>query len=252
MNYFEGRRAAQLYAQHRPYYHPVVVERIRLAFATEDYLESVLDVGCGTGHSSRALVAIAQRVVGLDLSHEMLAQATPHPKIRYVQGRAEEMDFPDDSFDLVTVSGAFHWLDRERFLPQAYRVLRSKGRMVIYNNFFKAKMKENTLFDLWFHSAYLKRFPTPPRNTRPFTNEEALMFGFQFLHRDTYENEVGFTSEKLVNYLMTHTNVIAALEEGKENFEEVRHWLEESVRSFFTSEEGTFLFGGPIWFLRRE
>ena len=48
-------------------------------------LPLALDVACGTGHSSAILLSIAERVMGIDISFNMLAQARRDARIRYVQ-----------------------------------------------------------------------------------------------------------------------------------------------------------------------
>ena len=70
---------------------------------------------------------IAKQVTGVDVSPEMLAQAEARDGVEYVVAPAEELPFEDESYDLVTVGLAFHWFDRERFLPEAHRVLRPDG-----------------------------------------------------------------------------------------------------------------------------
>lgn len=63
---------------------------------------SLLDIGCGTGHFTRLFARDTRgAVVGLDPDGEALAYARTHTALqeRYVAGRAEELPFPDRSFD---------------------------------------------------------------------------------------------------------------------------------------------------------
>jgi ubiquinone/menaquinone biosynthesis C-methylase UbiE len=64
---------------------------------------SVLEVGCGTSHFTRWLVAEGLQTVGLDLSSAMLVQAVCLGGSRCVQGDALALPFPSDSFDLVVM-----------------------------------------------------------------------------------------------------------------------------------------------------
>lgn len=96
---------------------------------------AVLDVACGTGLVLRAFRE-AQRLVGLDLAWGMLAQAQRHnPATALVQGAAEQLPFPDNSFDLVTVGQAIHWLKLEQFVPTVARVLKQGGWLVILSKY---------------------------------------------------------------------------------------------------------------------
>ena len=126
MSFFEFRRVAEGYARYRPYYHPVVVDKIREHIKLQGKLASALDVGCGTGLSTVALKEIAGEVEGVDGSAEMIAVAEQqdHTGITYRQAPAEQLPFDDARFDLITVCGAINWIDRSRFFSQAHRVLR--------------------------------------------------------------------------------------------------------------------------------
>ncbi len=213
--------------------------------------EHALDVACGTGQSTQILVDLAHLVVGSDLSASMLAAAPTLPRICYVQSSAENLPFTDVSFGLITVALAFHWFERDRFLAEARRLLRPGGWLIIYDNSFRAELRGNPAFQGWFLGRYLARYPSPPRDRTPLTDEEVGSFGLELVARETYENEIEFSRDQLVAYLMTQSNVIAAIEEGTESEESVRNWLSGEIRQFAGDVRSVFLFGGPIDFLRK-
>ncbi len=250
MNYFAHQTAAQRYAQSRPYFHPLVMERIGAVLHLERPLRLALDVACGTGQSALALTTLADSVLATDISPSMLAQAPPHERIRYLEAPAEHLPLENTSVDLITVSLAFHWFDRSRFLAEARRVLRSDGALVIYSNGFYGQMRENPAFARWNRESYLPRYPIPPRNDQPFTDEIAQESGFRFLSRERYTNEISFSPDELAHYLVTQSNVIAAVEQGSESLSAVQAWLLETMTPLFANPKATFLFGGEIWFLR--
>lgn len=251
MSYFAHQSAAQRYAQSRPYFHPLVIEKIRAYLRLTEPLAQVLDVGCGTGQSTVALKAIATAMVGVDLSPAMLAEATPDPAIRYLVAPAEEIPLPSGSCDLLTTSLAFHWFDQERFLTEAQRLLKPQGWLVIYNNGFGGQMVENSSFAEWNLTRYLARYPSPPRNQEPLTPEIAQRFDLCFAYHEEYRNEVSFTVEMLAAYLTTQSNVIAAVEQGRESVAEVYDWLVAEMHPLFSVSPATFRFGGPIWYLQK-
>jgi len=218
----------------------------------EQPVERALDVACGTGQSCVALRALAKRIVGVDTSPEMLAEAPVDSAIEYLEAPAEELPFPDGSFDLITVSSAFHWFDREKFLCEAKRLLPNSGWLIVYeNNFGGGRMKGCPEFGEWFREAYIKEFPTPPRHRKPFTEEDAQAAGFRFANRQRYSNDVTFTVEGLTHYLTTQSNIIAAVEGGQWSLEDVCGWLREAVEPFFEAPEAVFEFGGEIWHLQK-
>lgn len=254
MSYFAYQTAAERYATNRPFFHPLIIAKAKEYLQLKQPLDHALDAGCGTGQSTIALIAVAQQITGVDVSQEMLALARLHntsPTVTYIQAPAESIPLPDASVDLVTVSLAFHWFDRARFLNEAYRLLRPGGWLVIYNNAFTGHMHEDPAFEQWMNEHYLRRYPNPPRNNQSCTGEDAIVSGFQFLHQEHYTNNITFTVEELVAYLMTQSNIIAAVEQGVETITSVRAWLAGQIAPYFTGADRTFMFGGYIWYLQR-
>lgn len=252
MNLFVYRTAARRYTKGRPYFHPKVMARVRDFLGLSGPVESALDVGCGSGLSTLALAEIAERVVGVDASAEMLAHAPPHARVSYAVAPAEELPFADGAFDLLTAAQAFHWFDRPRFLPEARRVLRPGGRLVVYDHYFAARMEENEAFRAWFREQYLGKYPVPKRGELVFTEAESAECGFRLLGAEHYDDALRFTPESLIDYLTTHSNIIAAVEGGDESIEAARAWLAESAGPLFGGlSEATFHFQGPIWYLER-
>lgn len=75
----------------------------------------VLDLGCGFGwHCAWAMAQGAQSATGVDLSENMLDRAREMnggPGIAYLRAAIEDIDFPENSFDLVFSSLAFHYVE---------------------------------------------------------------------------------------------------------------------------------------------
>ena len=78
MSFFTFQRVAKGYANHRPYFHPLVMNRVRQRLNLKDKCENALDVGCGTGLSTIALKELVNNVTGIDGSEEMIAVANAY------------------------------------------------------------------------------------------------------------------------------------------------------------------------------
>jgi SAM-dependent methyltransferase len=209
-------------------------------------LARVLDLGCGTGNSTRALAEIARQVVGCDASRDMLSVAACDKCIDYVESLAETLPFADASFGLITVSSAFHWFDRERFLPEAKRVLRPGGWLAVYTTGFSGTMRENPAFERWHRETYRNRYPGPPRRSQRLTDDEAIRFGFARVARDRVAYDLSLTIDEFVGWLTTHSNVVVAVERGTESLADLEAWLRASLRPLFPSSGGTFPFESTI------
>jgi SAM-dependent methyltransferase len=253
MNFFSSKSAAERYTAGRPRFHALVVEQIRAFLAQAWPVKRAVDVGCGTGLSTVALKEIAVRIVGVDMSPEMIALAERDGRIEYSVADAARLPFAEDAFDLMTLSSAFHWLERSEFLKEAGRVLCPGGWLIVYDNYFSGRMVEQPAFQTWYRESHLKRYPPPPRASLSFTEEDSGNEGFHLAGHEQYQNAVSFSVGGLIDYLTTHSNVIAAVEGGAEEINEVRLWLAEQLKPLFGDlEEATFLFHGPIWYLKKQ
>jgi SAM-dependent methyltransferase len=90
----------------------------------------LLDVASGPGYVAAAAAARGCQVTGLDFASAMVAEAKQrYPHIAFREGDAEELPFPDASFDAVTMNfGLLHLGRPERALAEARRVLRPGGK----------------------------------------------------------------------------------------------------------------------------
>jgi len=93
-----------------------------------------LEYGCGRGSRAFHLARNGAHVVGIDLSPVAIEQATERGRAEGVEDKlsfrvmdAENLDFPDSSFDLVCGSGILHHLDIDRSYAEIARVLQPSG-----------------------------------------------------------------------------------------------------------------------------
>jgi SAM-dependent methyltransferase len=96
----------------------------------------VVDLGSGTGLSTRPWAERAEEVVGVEASPEMREQAeaaTSARNVRFVQAYAQATGLPDGAADIVTCSQALHWMDPEPTLAEAARILRRGGIFAAYD-----------------------------------------------------------------------------------------------------------------------
>jgi SAM-dependent methyltransferase len=162
-----GAQQADLYDRIGRTYIDTRVPDHRIAAAIHSALgdaETVLNVGAGAGNYE----PVDRELVAVEPSEVMIAQR-PRGAAPVVRGRAEELPFPDRSFDAVmAVLSDHHWSDRARGLQELRRVAR--GRVVLFN----ANPAEAELF--WMTSEYLPEFLglIPPRYRRPGTWKREL------------------------------------------------------------------------------
>jgi SAM-dependent methyltransferase len=95
--------------------------------------DRVLDVGAGAGDHTGRLAALAGETVGLEPNPGLREEAARRaPGARFVDGYADDLPFPDESFDAVSCERVFqHLTDPERAAAEIARVLRPGGRAVV-------------------------------------------------------------------------------------------------------------------------
>jgi SAM-dependent methyltransferase len=96
----------------------------------------VLDLGTGTGSLGRGFARCGCRVVGLDLSTDLIARARrldaeAGVASAYLVGSAERVGLADGAFDIVAAGQCWHWFDRPAAAREARRLLKPGGRLVI-------------------------------------------------------------------------------------------------------------------------
>jgi ubiquinone/menaquinone biosynthesis C-methylase UbiE len=249
-NFFVHRSAAQRYARARPYFHPLVMQRI-VAFTRQSRFGRALDVACGTGLSSQALLDIADEVDATDISPEMLAEVPRDSRVRFQLAPAERLPFDARTFDLLTVGLAFHWFDQAAFLDEAHRLLKPSGWLVIYTSGFDGEMTETDAFREWAWEIYPKKFPSPPRRSVGVSAELLAQHGFELRANERFTHEEKMTADQLTAYLLTQTNVIAAVEDGSIPIEAAARWIHDGIAPFFDGQPRTMKFSGSIWFIQR-
>ena len=93
----------------------------------------VLDLCCGHGAGTKALLATGAEVTGLDFSSAMLSEARRCAEAaELIEGDAQAMPFPDARFDAVVCGfGIMHMPDQPKALAEVHRVLRPGGTFVM-------------------------------------------------------------------------------------------------------------------------
>ena len=116
--------------------------------------EAVLDIGCGAGVDT--LVAAIKvgpegKATGIDLIPDMLKQAKRNLKktslenVTFQEASAEQLPFPDGTFDVVISNGVFNLIpDKAKALREVFSVLKSSGRFLLADQILMGDMPADT------------------------------------------------------------------------------------------------------------
>jgi len=94
-----------------------------------------LDYACGDGYYALQMASAGADVVGIDISTVSVSNAEREARRRgyaakFVVMDCEDLEFPDDTFDLINVSGVLHHLNHERAYSELARVLKPSGSVL--------------------------------------------------------------------------------------------------------------------------
>lgn len=159
--------------------------------AGDQHIQTILDLGCGTGRFSEALAArFGAYVIAVDPSEKMLEQARKKQRderVCYQLGRGESIPIPDNSVDLIFMSMIFHHFDDPaRAARECRRVLREGSTA-----FLRAGTRERIE-----QYPYVEFFPESRRildeclPTKTFVSEIFATGGFRTVSLDLVTQEI--------------------------------------------------------------
>jgi SAM-dependent methyltransferase len=121
-------RVAELYDRVRPGYPEQLID----AALGGQPVRDVLEVGCGPGRLTGALVARGLHVEAIEPGANLASIARRRtPEVEVHVARFEELELAEASFDAVFSATAFHWVDPSIGWAKAARVLRPRGTLAL-------------------------------------------------------------------------------------------------------------------------
>lgn len=132
---FDWGKASKDYAKYRDIYPEEFYQRI-LDLGLCSKGQKVLDLGTGTGVLPRNMYKYGADFVGADISENQIEQAIKLSQesgmnIKYITASAENIDFPDESFDVITACQCFMYFDKAVVLPVIHKLLKPNGHLCI-------------------------------------------------------------------------------------------------------------------------
>ena len=126
----------QWYQQPEGQYTDALEKELFLRLVQPQRGQSLLEVGCGTGHNLEFFSELGLNVTGIDPSKPMLQMAAKRlgPKARLLSGEANRLAFDDNSYDIVALITVLEFLpDPAGALKEAVRVSREKVYIGVLN-----------------------------------------------------------------------------------------------------------------------
>ncbi len=134
-NAFDWGRTSENYAKYRDIYPEVFYQKIiERGLCMKG--QKVLDLGTGTGVLPRNMYQYGADWIGADISENQIYQARrlaeeSHMQIEFMAVPAEELKFPENTFDVVTACQCFWYFDHKKIMPAVSRMLKENGRLLV-------------------------------------------------------------------------------------------------------------------------
>ena len=122
-------KQSDLYARYRPTYPKELYEYI-LSFVKEK--NTAWDCATGNGQAAVVLADHFKKVIATDISAAQIDKAIKKENIEYSVCPAESTPFEENTFDLVTVAQAYHWINWKEFKKEVTRVCKPGAIIAIW------------------------------------------------------------------------------------------------------------------------
>jgi SAM-dependent methyltransferase len=195
---------AKAYAAYRPTYPRELFDYI-VSFV--DQRKTVWDCATGNGQAAVVLGEYFDKVEASDISEEQIRNAVQKENIHYQVCPAEKTAFADNSFDLITVAQAYHWLNWKAFREEATRVGKPNAVVAVWTYGLLSTDDErlNRLLDHFYRDIVGGFWDAE----RKYVDDAYTTVDFDFapLPSRTFEINLQWTKEQFTGYLTSWSAV---------------------------------------------
>lgn len=188
------------YAKYRPHYPQELFDFIMGHVLQTD---SAWDCGTGNGQTARVLSKYFRKVCATDISRNQIDNAWTAENIIYSVQPAEQTDFPENLFDLVTVSQALHWFRFDEFYKEVKRVAKTGAWLAAWT--YSNPVISPPIDELINVKHYKNRLGAYWDYERKFVDEhyQTLPFPFKEVPSPSFEIRLEWDLPELQGYLQT-------------------------------------------------
>jgi|GEM_PF-628444 len=233
---FDSPSMAAGYAAARPPLHGRILERALRSAGGMPAAGLAVDVGCGAGLSTRALLRHAAKAAGADAVFHMVRLASRVlPEVPFFAARMEQLPLASDSCTAITAAGSLNYADVGAALREAARVLAPGGLLVVYDFAPGSRFAGgDASLTQWFR-AFLARCPKPDDGAAPLDPPTLARLCAGLLEPVSalvFEEQEPYDAGSFACYMMTETNVAAAVAAG-ESAAGIRAWMDDTLAALF-------------------
>lgn len=190
--------------------------------------QNVLDMGTGTGVLPRNMYRYGAKWTATDISENQIEQAkllSEGMDIDYYAQSAENIDFPEHSFDVITACQCFWYFDHVHLIPKLYRMLRTGGRILILYMAWLPFEDEIAGASEKLVLKYSPKWSGAGETLHPISIPDCYREKFELVYHEEYPLKVHFTRESWNGRMKACRGVGASLSE-----KEIAVWEQEHLK----------------------
>lgn len=240
------------YDKYRPQ-PPVEIIDVAVKMSKKTPPEMVVDLGCGTGLSTRPWAKHAKQIIGIEPSNEMLSVAisqSNNRNILYKNGFGNNTGLLSDSADVVTVSSAIHWMEPETSAIEIARILRKYGVLIVYGHYYPlfAESYELTMFhEEWRKNLDKLEFDLEMQQAIKYPLSQIIdsfkeTSFFQYYRKHYIHSKVNWSKEQILGFLNAHAGVPYLKDKGYSDEQLMLDHYEKKLNPFSDSYHFTTYF----------
>ena len=236
---FDFGKTSKAYAKYRDIYPEEVFEKLHeIGVGVQG--SRWLDLGTGTGVIPRGLAKYGADIVATDISEQQITEAIALSKdysnIKYEVLAAEDISYPEHSFDAVTACQCFWYFDPNTVVPVIKSLLKPGG---VFLKLYMSYLKEESIAQ--DSNSIVKRINGNWKGASPALQDLNTHY-FEDPHTETMLVDIPFTRESWHGRMMASRGVMASMNaEQLAQFDaEHRKMLEEKYPERFTVRHKVF------------
>lgn len=221
---FDWGKASADYARFRDIYPQKFYEKILRRKRCIDG-QRVLDIGTGTGVLPRNMYPYGAKWTGTDISEEQIEQAKMLSKgmdIEYYACPAENIDFPEHSFDVITACQCFWYFDHGQIMPKLFHMLKPGGHILVLYMAWLPFEDEIAGASERLVLKYSPGWSGAKETMHPISIPDCYEEKFEMTYHEEYPLKVHFTRESWNGRMKACRGVGASLDEN-----EIAEWERE-------------------------
>ena len=227
---------ANTYDEGRPKMSSKAISLLKIYFNRE--INTIVDIGCGTGLSTEVCNKFANNVIGIEPSIDMLsiAKTKENDKMKFIKGYGEKTGLESEFADIVICSQSFHWMEPEKTIKEIYRILKKGGifaavdaeyppvinkELEILNNYLKKK------------TAMLENPESKWRDKAEHLNNIRKSGLFEYSREICFEDNEKYDKERFKKFLLSQSSMQHAIKYKYSEIADELNVLDEKLENIF-------------------